>query len=298
MRRLDMNDPARADDAVELLDGSDYVGKMLDDMNGAQLIEGVIAERIRQPVELAQHIGAAGGIPVDTNRSGKFVDPAADVEDSQFSRLIRLRHSSRMSMAKSAWSRVMVSGGLSRIVFSPAPRISSPFSKAICTTRSRSAEARSRVSLLRTSSMPNIRPMPRTSPTSRNFFGHSRRRSIIYAPTLREFSISSFSSNSSVTRPAAHATGLPPKVDACAPGGQLISSARAMVAPSGSPLAIPLATARISGAALKCSDAHSLPERPIPDCTSSKMSSIPKRLAMRANSSMNFCGGTMYPPSP
>src|SRR5206468_4187835 len=82
------------------------------------------------------------------------------------------------------------------------------------------------------------------------------------------------------TRPAAHATGFPPKVEACAPGGQLITSARAMVAESGIPLAMPFATARMSGDALKCSAAHIFPVRPIPDCTSSNTSSIPKRLAL------------------
>ena len=78
-----------------------------------------------------------------------------------------------------------------------------------------------------------------------------------------------------VASAAAQETGLPPKVEACAPGGQVIRSARATVAPSGIPLAIPLATAKISGTTSKCSAAHILPVRPIPDCTSSKISRIP-----------------------
>ena len=45
---------------------------------------------------------------------------------------------------------------------------------------------------------------------------------------------------------AAHETGLPPNVLACAPGGQVITSARAQVTPSGSPDAIPFAMLTMS----------------------------------------------------
>ena len=112
------------------------------------------------------------------------------------------------------------------------------------------------------------------------------------------FFMSPSSNSAIVASAAAQHTGLPPNVEACAPGGQVIRSARATVAPSGIPLAIPLATARISGTAPKCSAAHILPVRPIPDCTSSKIRRIPFWLATRASSSKNFFGGTTYPPSP
>src|SRR6185437_13122942 len=46
-----------------------------------------------------------------------------------------------------------------------------------------------------------------------------------------------------VVNAAAHATGLPPKVEACAPGGHVIRSARATVAPSGMPLGATVARA-------------------------------------------------------
>ena len=85
----------------------------------------------------------------------------------------------------------------------------------------------------------------------------------------------SSSSRAMVTSAAAHETGLPPKVEAWAPGGQVIRSARATVAPKGMPLAIPLARAITSGTASKCSAAHILPVRPMPDCTSSKIRRIP-----------------------
>ncbi len=65
-----------------------------------------------------------------------------------------------------------------------------------------------------------------------------------------------------------------------------------MVAASGIPLAIPLATARMSGARSKCSEAHIFPVRPMPDCTSSATITIECFAATRRNSSKNFRGGT------
>src|ERR1017187_10378757 len=91
----------------------------------------------------------------------------------------------------------------------------------------------------------------------------------------------SCSSSSMVTSAAAQATGLPPKVEACAPGPQRIRSARATVAPNGSPLAMPLATVMISGVSWKWSEAHILPVRPMPDCTSSQTSRMPCLSASR-----------------
>jgi hypothetical protein len=63
----------------------------------------------------------------------------------------------------------------------------------------------------------------------------------------RAFSMYSVSSKSMVASAAATQTGLPPKVEACAPGFQSIKLARAIVAESGMPEAIPLATHKMSG---------------------------------------------------
>src|SRR5688500_62322 len=62
------------------------------------------------------------------------------------------------------------------------------------------------------------------------------------APTSAALAINDDLIRSIVVSAAAHDTGLPPKVLACAPGGQAISSARAVVTPSGSPDATPVAT--------------------------------------------------------
>ena len=84
------------------------------------------------------------------------------------------------------------------------------------------------------------------------------------------------SSSSIVASAAAQATGLPPYVEPWAPGPQVSSSsARAIIAPSGMPDAMPLAVSRMSGSTPQCSTAHILPVRPAPDWISSAMSRMP-----------------------
>ena len=78
-----------------------------------------------------------------------------------------------------------------------------------------------------------------------------------------------------VASAAAQLTGLPPNVLACAPGGHVITSARALVTPSGKPDAMPFAIVTMSASRPKCSHANIRPVRPMPDCTSSAMSRMP-----------------------
>src|SRR3989344_6329060 len=159
-----------------------------------------------------------------------------------------VRASSRRPRAQSTCSWSTMSGGIIRRVFGPQPSRSSPRWKAASTTASRSLGARSRVCLSLTSSRPIISPRPRTSPTSLCRRGQSASLAKMYSPNRRAFSMSPPSSKRMVASDAATATGFPPKVEACAPGGQFIRSARAMQTPSGRPEAIPLATQRMSGA--------------------------------------------------
>src|SRR5579884_3683485 len=147
MRRFNAHPPARPHQPVKLLHRAHHVRYMLDHMNGAQRVKRSIGERIRKTIEIADHVRRRIAVHVNPDRPRIFVDPAADVKHSQ---LLRSRkQSSSVAIAKSAWSRLIVSGGLSRIVFSPAPRISNPRSNAMFTMRSRSAEARSFVALSR-----------------------------------------------------------------------------------------------------------------------------------------------------
>ena len=94
-------------------------------------------------------------------------------------------------------------------------------------------------------------------------------------PAVAALAISESLIRPTVASAAAQHTGLPPNVLACEPGGQVMTSARAVVTPSGSPEAMPFAIATMSGSTPKCSIANIFPVRPIPDCTSSVTRSIP-----------------------
>ncbi len=85
----------------------------------------------------------------------------------------------------------------------------------------------------RTSSMPIISPMPRTSPIKRCFVLQGAQSVHQVRAHDAAFSISDPLIRSMVASAAAHATGLPPNVLACDPGGHVMMSARAVVTPSG-----------------------------------------------------------------
>ena len=74
---------------------------MLDHVDGGETVERTVGEWVRKTIEIGQNIGAAGGIPVESNRPWLLVNPAADVEDHHSRVLAVLRHSSRVSSAKS-----------------------------------------------------------------------------------------------------------------------------------------------------------------------------------------------------
>jgi len=83
VRRDDDHLAAGSDQAMKLLHAADDVRDVLDHVHGLQRVERRIAERVRDVVEVAQYVGAAGGIAIDTDRAWTLVDPAADVECTQ-----------------------------------------------------------------------------------------------------------------------------------------------------------------------------------------------------------------------
>ena len=98
---------------------------------------------------------------------------------------------------------------------------------------------------------------------------------------------------------AAQATGLPPKVPPTPPGA--IASmivARPTTAASGRPPAIDFAQVIRSGRRSSRSDANIVPVRPKPVCTSSAISTTPKRSQKARSSATKAGGGTTNPPSP
>jgi len=83
MGRLDENPPARLEQTVEFFHGADDVSQMLHDMNGAHGCKRPVAKRVRKLIEVAQHIGSAGGVAVNAEGIRIFADTAANVENFQ-----------------------------------------------------------------------------------------------------------------------------------------------------------------------------------------------------------------------
>ena len=99
----------------------------------------------------------------------------------------------------------------------------------------------------------------------------------------------SFSIVSTTASPAAHARGLPPKVEPCLPGpSTAAASPRAMQAPIGTPLPSALAVVITSGAMPEkgggSSPAYHAPHRQFPVCASSSISSQPRASQIPRNS--------------
>ncbi len=80
--RLDADGATGADEAVKLLHSSHDVGDVFDDVDGAQAIESAVGKGVGEAVEVAEDVGVAGGIKIDSERPGELFDTAADVEDS------------------------------------------------------------------------------------------------------------------------------------------------------------------------------------------------------------------------
>src|SRR6185437_13454276 len=82
MRRNNQNLAARREQPVKLLHTSDHVGNVLDDVNCTNKAKLAIGERIREMVQIAEDVGTARGIAVDSDRSRIFVNATTDVKCS------------------------------------------------------------------------------------------------------------------------------------------------------------------------------------------------------------------------
>ena len=136
------------------------------------------------------------------------------------------------------------------------------------------------VSLFTNSSAISI-PRPRTSCTRSGYSRASARKPSSSISPFCSACAGRFSSSSTlmVASAAAQASGLPPKVVVCRNGlsnSTEKTSSVAIVAPIGiTPPPRALARHIMSGCTFSCSQANILPVRPIPVCTSSKISSAP-----------------------
>ena len=122
-------------------------------------------------------------------------------------------------------------------------------------------------------------PRPRTSATP----GQPRQPRARYVPTRSALSIRPSATIASSTASAAAATGgEPPKVVAWSPGAKPSSTARATSAPIGRPEPRPLASVTASGSTPSRRNASQAPQRPMPVCTSSQISSASLGVAQLA----------------
>src|SRR5579864_8774706 len=227
----------------------------------------------------SQHLIFVGRVGGGEGLARLRLDPlAADVVPIALGfGLLPLLPGHRLTHAATSWNAALkichpssssccerLSGGTSRSTLSSVPqlKITNPESRHTC--RIFFCRCLSGLPCLSTSSTPTIMPSPRTSPIEGIRCWRSRRRRISSAPLSRAFSITrSRLKTSSVAMPAAHDTGLPPKVDPCAAGSQWsISLLVATTALSGRPEAIDLASVMMSGVTPKCSTANILPVRP------------------------------------
>lgn len=89
MRSFNADPTSFAHQPVEFLHSFDDVGNVLDDVDGAELIEGAGGEGVGDAVEVADDVRVTREIPVDADRSGVLTNAAADVENLQLSMLTR-----------------------------------------------------------------------------------------------------------------------------------------------------------------------------------------------------------------
>jgi len=87
MGRFDADAATGTDEAVKFLHGADDVCEVLDDVDGAEVIESAVGKGVREMVEVAEDVGGAGGVEIDADCAGEFADAAADVESSQVIRV-------------------------------------------------------------------------------------------------------------------------------------------------------------------------------------------------------------------
>src|SRR5437867_1840782 len=269
-------------------------GRARDDGRGAELraqeVDGAPAELDDPDLEgdagpegrllEDQHHGAAGERRAAPSRLPALLEVRGELEylERRIARQVRRREKvahhalgrsavSTISSARSQWSSSMIRGGTRRSTFSPADK-----------TRSPAFRQASRMGLTgRSSSTPMSRPRPRTSriPTGpcANRLRPSMRRRPILAARSGIFSPSTVWSVASATEVT---NGVPPNVEPCVPGPSArATSSRVSMAPIGTPLASALARVMTSGSIPECSYAQSVPVRPTPVWTSSRIRRAP-----------------------
>src|SRR5436309_3694929 len=198
--------------------------------------------------------------------------------------------SSRIVAPRSSSSRVIVSGGTMRMTFGPA----------VSTSRWRSRAAATNGAAASVSSRPHISPRPLASFTRALRVASAPSRAPNHSPLARTAARNSGSAIVRTTSSATVATnGPPPNVVAWSPGASaaaIASSTR--ITPIGSPPPSGFASVYISGTTPEGSAANSVPVRPRPHCTSSKINAVPVSLHRFRKKTRNSSATLRTPPSP
>jgi len=82
MRGDDEDPTSRGQQPMEFFHGPQHIGDVLNHVDRPHAVERAVPKWIREAIQIAQHVGAAGGIPVNADRAAVFVNAAADVQDS------------------------------------------------------------------------------------------------------------------------------------------------------------------------------------------------------------------------
>ena len=104
MRSDDHGAATRSKQPVKLFYRSDDVGYVLNDVNGADLPERIVTERIREVIKVSDYIRVRTGVAIEADSAWVLVDAAAHIQNRKCLAYTSSRriHSSSVSRAKSA----------------------------------------------------------------------------------------------------------------------------------------------------------------------------------------------------
>lgn len=81
MRGYDPQLTCRFRNPVQLINETDHVGDMFDNMSANDFVKLIVAKWIGENTEIVYHVGVGPGISVDANRARILVLTAADIEN-------------------------------------------------------------------------------------------------------------------------------------------------------------------------------------------------------------------------
>lgn len=83
VRGNDNDSAAGYEQAMELFYRADHVGYVFDDVGGADLAEGVVAEWKWEMIQVCDHVRPGMRTTIQADSAGVLVEPAADIENGK-----------------------------------------------------------------------------------------------------------------------------------------------------------------------------------------------------------------------